>query len=39
MIEYILLALIPVTGFIGWLIGYGMGVRDYRKNRDFIING
>jgi hypothetical protein len=36
MIEYILLVLIPVIGFIGWLVGYGMGVRDYKENRNFI---
>jgi hypothetical protein len=39
MIEYILLGLLPLVGFAGWLVGYGMGVRDYKKNRDFIING
>ena len=39
MIEYILMAMIPLVGFLGWLIGYGMGVKDYKENRDFIING
>jgi hypothetical protein len=31
MIEYILLVLIPVVGFIGWLVGYGMGSKDIDK--------
>ena len=39
MIEYIILGLIPVVGFIGWLIGYGMGVKDYKENREEIENG
>jgi len=37
MIEYILIiGLIPVVGFIGWLVGYGMGFKDYTKHKEFI---
>jgi hypothetical protein len=31
MIEYIILGLCPVIGFVGWLIGYAMGSKDYEK--------
>jgi hypothetical protein len=30
MIEYIL-GISALVGFIFWLVGYGMGVKDYKK--------